>query len=158
MDRSSFHPDREPDPLGAQPIVLFDGTCGLCDRSVRWILRHDRAGVFRFAALQSEAARRELAAAGVDRSGLPDSMILIDDRTVLTRSDAAIAIAAHLGPPWSLARAVRLIPRGLRDGLYSAVARRRVRWFGSKDLCQIGPPDWRGRFLDADEWPAAKGD
>ena len=41
-------------------IILFDGVCVLCERCVRFIIRRDRRGINRFAALQSEPGQRVL--------------------------------------------------------------------------------------------------
>ena len=42
------------------PIVFFDGPCGLCQRSVKWLVRHERPmnskPKLHFASLQSDLA------------------------------------------------------------------------------------------------------
>ena len=134
------------------PVVLFDGVCNLCNASVRFILARDRRQVFRFAALQSRAARRALETAGAGPAGL-DSVVLVDDRGVHTQSEAVLRIAARLGLPWSLLAAGRVLPRGVRDAIYASVARHRYRWFGRRDACPRPTPALRARFLDADEPP-----
>lgn len=132
------------------PTILFDGVCNLCNASVQWIIRHDRRSAFRFAALQSEAARRLLAESPAP-AALPDSIVLIDADGAHTRSDAVIRIARRLGLPWSLAAAAAVLPRGWRDELYGWVARNRYRWFGRQNTCMTPTAELRGRFLDADE-------
>ncbi|MEM8963308.1 MAG: thiol-disulfide oxidoreductase DCC family protein [Acidobacteriota bacterium] len=133
-----------------QPIVLFDGICSLCNSAVAWLIERDRKEVFRFASLQSDAAAQALAAADAPES-LPDSMVLIDETGVYTRSDAALRIAKHLGMPWSLAYLGRVLPRPLRDWIYALIAKHRYRWFGKTDTCRVPSPAERARFLDADE-------
>ena len=39
------------------PVLLYDGVCGVCNGAVRTILRFDRRGTLRFAALDSDYAR-----------------------------------------------------------------------------------------------------
>lgn len=134
----------------APPVVLFDGVCNLCNGAVGWILERDRRGVFRFASLRSAAARRLLDAASAP-AALPDSIVLVDESGVHTRSAAVLRIARRLGFPWSLAVLASLIPRPGRDALYDAVARRRYRWFGRREACLVPTPERRARFLDADE-------
>lgn len=136
-------------PDGA-PIVLFDGVCNLCNASINFIIDHDRKRRFRFAALQSEAARAALERAGAS-DDLPDSMILIDSRGVHTRSDAALRIASRLGLPWSLLAVFLALPRFLRDPIYACIARNRYRWFGRQNACRVPAPELRARFLDAGE-------
>lgn len=134
----------------AAPLVLFDGQCNLCSGAVRWIVARDRRARFRFASLQSRAALRALEAAGA-RGALPDSVVLIHGGAVKTRSDAALAIARELGAPWSCAAAARVLPRGVRDGLYDWIARKRYAWFGRRESCMVPTAQLRERFLDADE-------
>lgn len=134
----------------AHALVLFDGVCNLCNASVRWILARDREQRFRFAALQSDAAREALAAAHAPPE-LPDSVVLVAQGRVYVRSDAAIGIARRLGFPWSLAAAALVLPRFARDALYGWIARNRYRWFGKQDACMVPTPALRARFLDADE-------
>lgn len=129
-------------------IVLYDGACGFCDRTVRWILHRDRRGTFHFAALQSEAGRSLLTRAGLPVDRL-DTLVLVDDATgaVSLRSTAALEIARRL-PRWRLvAPLLRLVPRSVRDAAYDLVARHRYRIAGTVDACPIPPPEWRDRFL-----------
>jgi predicted DCC family thiol-disulfide oxidoreductase YuxK len=128
-------------------VVLYDGVCNVCSRSVRFILPRDPSGHLRFASLQSDAGRALIGA-----SGLPperaDSIVLIEDGRRYDRSDAVLRIARLLPFPWRLAWWLRALPRPMRDRLYDAFASRRYRWFGRKDVCDIPPPEWRARFLD----------
>ena len=142
-------------PSGASsPVILFDGVCKLCHGFVRWVLARDRRKEFRFASLQSCAARSLLESAGVPAGNLPDSVVLIlRGQPPLVKSEAVLAIAAQLGFPWSWAACGRVLPRGLRDRLYDWVAAHRYRWFGRPTSCLLPTPELRGRFLDADESP-----
>lgn len=134
------------------PIILFDGQCGLCARSVQFIAARDRTGNFRFATLHGPTAARECARLGVTRpippNADPGTMILIDGDQALLRSDAALAIAARLTLPWRLFTALRVVPRPLRDGVYRWVARNRYRWFGRGDTCSMPNTELRSRLLD----------
>jgi predicted DCC family thiol-disulfide oxidoreductase YuxK len=132
------------------PVILFDGVCNLCHAAVAWVLERDRHQVFRFASLQSNAAREVLTAAGLT-GDLPDSVILVDEQGVHTRSDAAMRIARRLGFPWSLAVLAQPLPGFLRDAGYAWVARNRYRWFGRRDTCAVPTPELASRFLDAGE-------
>lgn len=131
------------------PVVLFDGVCNLCSATVRWIVKHDASGRFRFASLQSEAARRLLVEAPIGAQGRPDSMALVDRDGVHFRSDAAIRIAKGLGPPWSVLGLLAVVPRPIRDATYNFVARNRYKWFGRQDSCSLPAPELADRFLDS---------
>jgi predicted DCC family thiol-disulfide oxidoreductase YuxK len=128
------------------PLVLFDGVCNLCNGVVRFIIRRDPTGDFQFAPLTSAAARRALAS--VPPGEIPNSVVLVDNGRIYTRSDAALRIARGLRFPWALAYTLVIVPRSLRDWVYEAIARRRYRWFGRQDRCMIPGPSIRGRFLD----------
>ena len=132
------------------PILLFDGVCTLCDRSVQFILDHDSAEAFRFASLQSNVGRRLLESHSLDPDRL-DSVVLVKGADVYERSEAAWRIAARLDAPWRWAAVGRWIPRVIRDWLYDGVAENRYRWFGTREACRMPRPGERERFLDADE-------
>lgn len=140
-------------------LLLYDGACGLCARSVQWVLEHDRpdrgaAASLRFAPLQGETAAPVLARHGLaPGAGGFDTMVLVQDaggpgERVLLRSDAAIGVGRYLGGRWAaLARVARLVPRVLRDGVYGLIARHRLRLFGGADTCRVPRREERGRFL-----------
>jgi predicted DCC family thiol-disulfide oxidoreductase YuxK len=138
--------DTDPPPAASDPgpIVFFDGVCNLCNASVRFVIRRDPRAVFRFAALDSAAANRRLSG----RKDLPDSMVLLEEGHVWTRSTAALRIARRLRFPWPLAYAFIVVPRPVRDWIYAVVARNRYRWFGRRDRCELPTPALRARFLD----------
>lgn len=131
---------------GVGPLVLYDGQCGLCDRVVQLVVRHDRRGRFRFAALQSEVGRALL-----ERHGLPadalDTFVLVEGGRAFTRSRAALRTAGGLDAPWPLLRVFAIVPRPLADLVYDFVARNRYRWFGRAEACMLPPPEVRARFL-----------
>jgi predicted DCC family thiol-disulfide oxidoreductase YuxK len=141
----------------ANPILLYDGVCGLCNRLVRFVLRRDPAGGFRFAALQSPLAARSLARHGVDAGDLNTLYVVVNaeqaDELLLPRSDAVIFILWRLGgagrPFWRLAGfLLQLVPQAVRDWGYGVVARSRYRMFGRYDACPLPSEETRSRFLD----------
>ncbi|MEM1117651.1 MAG: thiol-disulfide oxidoreductase DCC family protein [Bacteroidota bacterium] len=134
------------------PILLFDGVCNLCDASVQFVMRHDPGERFRFASLQSEAARPYLDRAGLDASYL-GSLVLVDEQgNIRLGSDAALGVGRRLRAPWRQLAAVGMaVPKPLREAVYRFVARHRYRVFGQKDECRIPTPAERARFLDAEE-------
>ena len=130
----------------ANPLVLFDGVCNLCNRSVQMILRHDRQARFRFASLQSPLGEKLRAELGIDRETV-DSVILVEGGRWYQESAAALRIAHGLGGFWKLLGVFRLVPRPLRDAAYRLIARNRYRWFGKTETCWVPTPELRGRFL-----------
>jgi predicted DCC family thiol-disulfide oxidoreductase YuxK len=135
------------------PIILYDGVCGLCNGVVQFVLKRDSRDRFRFAALQSEFSRCLLQKHGIDPQPL-DSLRLLLDRgqtteRLMERSAAAISIFRELGTFWrALANLLALFPRGLRDWGYDLVARHRYRIFGRYDACPLPYEKDRAKFLD----------
>jgi predicted DCC family thiol-disulfide oxidoreductase YuxK len=134
------------------PVLLYDGVCGVCNGAVRTILRFDRHGTLRFAALDSDFAR-DVIARHPWLAGL-DSVVFVGDpggpaESVSTESAALLQVADYLGGYWKLATAARVIPAFVRDRLYAAFAAVRYRVGGKYDTCPIPAPEVRGRFLDA---------
>ncbi len=127
--------------------MIFDGVCNLCNASVNFILRHDRRGVFRFASNTSEAGQDLLRQNGVDPEQV-QSVYLVEDGRISSKSTAVLKIARDLGFPWSLAAVFRLVPRPIRDLFYDLVAKNRYRVFGKRETCRLPTPDERERFLD----------
>ncbi|MDU0330513.1 thiol-disulfide oxidoreductase DCC family protein [Paenibacillus sp. 3LSP] len=128
-------------------VILFDGVCHLCQGAVKFIIKRDPAGRFRFASLQSEAGSRLLQASGVHVESL-DSVVLIENGSYYIRSAAALRIARGLRYPWPLLYALIVVPKGLRDAVYQFIARHRYRWFGKDETCLVPTRELRERFLE----------
>ena len=129
------------------PIVLFDGVCNFCNDSVNFLIRHDRAGKFRFASLQSDAGKSLLAQHGLQDLPLSTS-VLIDGDKVFMNSDGVLETARRLGGVYALAAGLLFIPRTLRDWAYGVFARNRYKLFGRTEMCMVPTPEVRQRFLD----------
>ena len=136
----------------ATTVLLYDGLCGFCDRTIQFIVKHDTIRTMQFAPLQGDFARQVLERHPALRA--IDSLVLVRNdadspvQSVLVRSDAVIAIAAYLGGIWRVGGLLlRVIPRPVRDWGYNAFARRRFRVFGRLDACRIPSAEERSRFL-----------
>ena len=127
-------------------VILFDGVCNFCSASVSFIIARDPGGRFTFASLQSAAASR-LLRGRLTIASTPESLVLLQDDEIYTRSSAALRIARGLRFPWNLAYGLIVVPPVLRDWLYDLVARNRYRWFGRREECMVPTPALRARFL-----------
>jgi predicted DCC family thiol-disulfide oxidoreductase YuxK len=141
--------DRELEPERRSQILLYDGLCGFCDRTVQFILRHDPRGPMRFAPLQGSSAKTILAR-HPELEGV-DSLILVegtgDAETTSIRSEAVLRILAYLGGIWTVSVVLRLVPRPVRDWAYALFARYRYKVFGFYDVCPMPTLEVRERFL-----------
>jgi len=138
---------------GDAPVLLYDGVCGFCNKTVQMILGQDRRGELRFAALQSDyglsVVERHPELRGLDTVVFVERAAGVEH--VHVRSEAALRVAAYLGGFWKLFLAARLVPRVVRDYLYDLFARNRYRLFGRYDTCLLPPAEVRSRFLDGEE-------
>lgn len=138
---------------GSNPhLLLFDGVCALCSGVVQFVLERDRARLFDFAPLQSEAAKRILGRLGRDAGALDTFYIVKDYRgaapVALERVDAALFLMSALGWPWKAAGIFRIYPAFVRNAAYDVVARERYRLFGKREQCFLPRPEDRKRFID----------
>ena len=137
----------------ANPIILYDGVCGLCNRMVQFLLKHDKDGRLRFASLQSDFAEKVLGRHGIDPKDL-DTIHVVENydqpgERVLQRSEAVLRAGRELGGFWGASSSIaRVVPRVLRDIVYGFVATNRYRVFGKYDTCMLPDPNQRSRFLD----------
>lgn len=127
-------------------IILFDGVCNFCDSSVNFIIDRDKKNIFKFAALQSEKGQELL-----DYFKLPkddfDSFIFVANNKAYKKSSAALEISKRLGGLWIVFYPLVIIPKFIRDFLYSLIAKNRYRLFGKKDACRIPTPEFKQKFL-----------
>lgn len=126
-------------------IMLYDGHCGLCNGTVRWLLKHDREGTMCFAPLTSAVGREALARlpslAGVD------SVVLLHKEGAWIKSTAMLEMLRYVGGIWSFATIGYVLPRTVRDAIYDFVAKRRYGWFGKLDACPMPSSEEASRFL-----------
>lgn len=141
----------------AYSLILYDGVCGLCNRFVRFVLRHDPRGAFRFASLQSPIAGRILAASAVNRGSLETVYVVRafdpeaspSQMDLLSRSEAVLFVLRELGGVWRTAGFVlRCFPPSIRDWGYRVIAGTRYRIFGRYATCPVPDQSVRNRFLD----------
>lgn len=129
----------------ARCILFFDGVCGLCSRSVDFVLARDRQSIFQFAPLQGETARQLLPPADVNDL---NSMVLMIEGHPFRKSSAAVRVLWRLGFGWRLLSVFAwLVPLPLRDLVYDLIARNRYRMFGKHETCRMPTPAERSRFL-----------
>ncbi len=127
-------------------LILFDGICNLCNGAVQFILKHDADQRFVFASLQSNIGQEKLKAAGVTNSLA--TMVLLTNEKYYDRSDAALEIAKRLKGFWQAFYVFKVIPKFIRDAVYTWLANNRYRFFGKREACMIPSPKWKGRFLE----------
>jgi predicted DCC family thiol-disulfide oxidoreductase YuxK len=134
---------RERGAFGA--ILLYDGECGFCTRSVLFVYRRDPKARIRFASLQSDVGQKLLAEHGIPLD--MSTVALVDEKGAHVRSTAVLRTARLLRWPWSWGYAAILVPRFVRDPLYRLVAKHRRKLGPSVDACAVPTPELRARML-----------
>jgi len=131
------------------PILLYDGVCGLCNRVVQTVIRRDGEGIFRFAPLQSSFAHAVLERHGIDPGQLDTVIVVLEygrpGERVMVKSAAALYIARRLR---MASRVFGILPRFLGDLLYDLVARWRYSIWGKSDTCMVPDAGQRSRFIE----------
>jgi len=130
---------------GSENIIFFDGVCNLCNGTINFIIDLDKKKHFKFAALQDEKSKRFLQPYGIGEDLY--SFIYYEDGKVYDQSTAVLRIAKKLGGFWSLAYALIIFPRFIRNFVYQLIARNRYKWFGKKEYCRVPEPGIQDRFL-----------
>ena len=128
------------------PLILFDGACNLCNKSVQFVLLREKGQELFFASLQSTVGQEILTHFGL-HPDYTDSVLFLEKGKLHQESLAALKVCKYLKMPWRLLVIFRIIPRFLRDIVYKYIARNRIKWYGSTERCWIMTPEWRSRFL-----------
>ena len=126
-------------------VVFFDDVCNLCQHSVRYLLKYDKKKVLKFASQQGQYAKKILPPEEVKNL---KSLLFYNKKTLYKKSDAVLELCKVLGGGHKLLLVGYILPKFLRDGLYSFIAQNRYRWFGKQDHCMIPTKDIQDRFLE----------
>jgi predicted DCC family thiol-disulfide oxidoreductase YuxK len=136
----------------SNPIVLYDGVCGLCNGAVQFLLKRDRHNRLRFASLQSDFAATLLKRHGVDHKDLDTVYVVLNsgeaNEALLAKSDAFLQLAKVIGGVWNIASCGKIIPRSIRNWLYDFVARHRYQVFGKYEACMLPDPRHKHKFIE----------
>ena len=128
-------------------ILLFDGVCNLCSKTVQFIIRKDPKAKFRFASLQSQSGQLLLTQLGLPLDTF-NSLIYIRDKRFYLKSTAVLKVLQELSGGWRLLFCLIILPRFIRDFVYDFIAKRRYFIFGKSETCWIPSQEYLDRFLE----------
>ena len=128
------------------PILLFDGYCNFCNAWVRLIVRRDTAKNILFAPLQSPVGRKMLEEHKIDVN-YTESLVFFEEEKFSLNSTAALRIYSYLDGWERHLKILIILPRTLRDAVYSFFAKYRYKWFGRREQCMVPTPELKERFL-----------
>jgi predicted DCC family thiol-disulfide oxidoreductase YuxK len=129
-----------------KPLIVFDGECNLCNWTVNFVLRRDTGKIFLFSPNQSDAGREILTELGLDRMG-NETIYLIEEDKIYSRSTAVLLALRRLPFPWKILSVFIIVPKGIRDFVYDVIATHRYEWFGKTSSCKVPSQKERNRFL-----------
>ena len=132
--------------MNDKPVILFDGVCNLCNKSVQFILKRDKKQKFLFASLQSAYGQKLLQDFNLPVDNF-NSFILYQDGKIYSSSTGALKMFSQL-KGWKWVKVFRIVPKFIRDAVHNVIANNRYKWFGKKEECMVPTPELKQRFLD----------
>lgn len=131
--------------ISNQPVLFYDGSCGFCQRSVQFVLNHERDASILFTPLQSEFAQNIIRQN--KKLEHVDSIIFMKGNDIFIESDAAIALSLYMKIPYRYGKVVRYLPKVVRDQVYRFLAKHRHRFIRGTEACLLPTPEQRKRFI-----------
>jgi predicted DCC family thiol-disulfide oxidoreductase YuxK len=128
-------------------LILFDGVCNLCNTSIQYVIKHDKANRFMFAPLQSAIGKQIITAFDIDTNKTDSVLLYSNENGLSIKSTAALKMAKHLGFPRNLASIFFIVPAFIRNWVYDFIAKNRYKWYGKQDACMIPTPELKSKFL-----------
>jgi predicted DCC family thiol-disulfide oxidoreductase YuxK len=129
----------------SSPLVLFDGECNFCNRSIQFVLDHEIDSEIRFTSSASPPGQEAMQTCGFGCGA--GSIVVIESGRCYTKSSATIRLARHLRRPWNFLGLIVMIPAPMRDLIYEFIAANRHRISGRMPHCRIAGPAVARRFL-----------
>ena len=129
-------------------IILFDGDCRLCNKSIDFIIRRDSKRKFLFASLQSDIAKSILKDAHLQSMPVPMTIFLVEGENYYIRSTGVLRIAKELHGLSPLLYVFIIVPPFIRNYFYNIVGKYRYKWFGKMNTCRVMTSELKERFLD----------
>jgi len=130
-------------------IILYDGECNLCNKTVQFILKNDAKEIFYFTSLQGTFGQNFLKERNLNAYNF-DTFILFDQKVAYyTKSTAGLQVIKEFNWKWKILYYFGIIiPSFIRNYMYKIIAKNRYKWFGKSDLCMLPNPQWKKRFID----------
>lgn len=126
-------------------IILFDGECNFCNKSVQFIIKRDPKRKFKFASLQSDIGKKLLSKYNYPSN--INSFVLIENNVLFFKSSAALRVYKNLKGAWKLLYILFIVPKPFRDFFYEIIAKNRNKLFPSKNNCMLLNQEDTKRFL-----------
>jgi len=127
-----------------ESVIFYDGNCGLCNRSVQFILKHERNQNLLFTSLQSSFSKKVFSDFNL-KNDFEESILYYRDGKLFSKSKAVLRIVPFLKWYCYPLLIIWLVPNFIRDMFYDLIARNRKRY---SKVCKLPNPNQSNRFLD----------
>lgn len=127
-------------------ILLFDGYCNLCNGCVKFVLKHEKNSLVKFASLQSETGEKLLNKYHINPK-TTDSLVLIENGKAYIKSTAALKLSKYMKGIYPFCMVFIIVPPIIRNWVYDFIAKHRYKWFGKSDTCMVPDKNLANRFL-----------
>ncbi len=128
-------------------IVLFDGDCNFCNKTVQYIIKYDREDKICFASQQSKTGIKIMNENNCLDKSL-NTIVFIKDKNVFVKADAIIEISQLLTGFPKIIIILKMVPKIVRDNIYGAFSKYRYNIFGKKNECIIPTKEIKSKFID----------
>ncbi|MCT4698913.1 thiol-disulfide oxidoreductase DCC family protein [Tenacibaculum haliotis] len=128
-------------------LILFDGICNFCNKSILMIIKHDTENKFVFASLQSDIGKEIIANLAIDTLKIDSIILYKPGIAYYIKSTAAIKIMNQFNGLWKTSYLLWIFPEVIRNVVYDFIAKNRYKWFGKKDMCSVPSKEIREKFL-----------
>ncbi len=128
-------------------VILFDGDCGLCNKSVQFIIKNDSKNIFHYASLQSNFGQNFLKERKLNREKFNTFIYFEKGIAYYTKSTATIYVLKELNLWGKIIFYTTIwIPKFIRDFVYDIVAKNRKIFF-KNNYCISPNKELQQRFL-----------
>ena len=134
-------------PIKKPAIIIFDDLCLLCNKSVRFIIKHDKHKRYYFTGIQTPLAQ-EIRSMHQLTEIQNDTIIMCQEKDCYLKSRAFIEIVSSFGGAWKIMAVLKYIPTFLLDWFYDFIAKHRYRFFGRSSTCLLPTKEIQDRFVD----------
>lgn len=116
-------------------IILYDGFCELCARSIRFVIKRDTKRLFSYIPIQSDEGKELLKRYNIEHVS-DNTFVYIEDGVFYLKSTAALMVCIQIKSLKWLSIFL-IIPVCFRDFVYRVVAKYRYKWFGKNEVCYL---------------------
>lgn len=129
------------------PVILFDGMCNLCNKTIQFVIKNDPGHIYRFASFQSRFGSEMLQYFGINDKKF-ETFILLENGNIYDRSTGALRVCKRLKGGWKMLCMFLIVPKFIRDFVYNVIAQNRFRLFGRASVCWVPTPELQKLFYN----------